>query len=59
MLVQFLFLTLSGIAGGSVAGAFTGDLTPASVISTALGSAVAALAVLYVRIRREKNSQDA
>ncbi|MEU6331608.1 hypothetical protein ABZ851_30655 [Streptomyces sp. NPDC047049] len=59
VLIRFLLLTLSGIAGGLIAGAIKDNLSPASVIASALSSAAVALAVIYVRFRRQRKSQDA
>ncbi|MFD3422085.1 hypothetical protein [Streptomyces decoyicus] len=59
MLIQFLYLTLGGIAGGLIVGTITDDLSPVSAIAVAICSAAAALAVLHARARRRKKSQDA
>lgn len=39
--------------------ALTGPLTPGAVAEAAISSVCAALAIVYVRYRRERNSQGA
>ncbi|MEW2434243.1 hypothetical protein AB0952_08680 [Streptomyces caniferus] len=58
VLIRFLLLTLSGIAGGLIVGTIADNLSPASVIASAVSSAAAALAVIHVRSRRQRKSQD-
>ncbi|MGW0868245.1 hypothetical protein [Streptomyces sp. NPDC002611] len=56
---EFLLLAVSGTAAGSAFTAVTADLTPATALQAAFASVIAAAAIVYVRYRRERNSQDA
>ncbi|MFD9044413.1 hypothetical protein [Streptomyces bottropensis] len=56
---EFLLLAVSGTAGGSAVTAVTGSLTPATALQAAITSVSMAAAIVYVRYRRERNSQDA
>jgi hypothetical protein len=56
---EFLLLAVSGAAGGLAFTAVVGSVTPATALQTAITSVIAATAMVYVRSRRARNSQDA
>ncbi|MEV7885215.1 hypothetical protein ACWD3I_25175 [Streptomyces sp. NPDC002817] len=56
---EFLLLAVAGTAGGSAFTAVIGSLTPATALQTAITSVIAATAIVYVRSRLARNSQDA